>query len=140
MKFKTTALLLLALAQPTIAAPTAQPSKCPSFSTLQSLGIVIAVDGWPGWLMMSEKWYEDNNEWQFSTIGLQAKDKENALELLKAELQILSFVQGPMQDKSGENTWACLYGSEEGHSLTMAMTPPLEVPQALPSLFAKFKR
>lgn len=138
MNYKATTLaLLLTCSAPLMAGPV----SCPSILSLQSVGIGLIDFGWPGrWWAFSNKWTEDNHEWQFATVGIDVENEDEVPEQLKKDLAKLTDIMGPSADQNDPNKWSCIYASEQVHSITVAVTPALIDMKSLAPLVAQFKR
>jgi len=103
-----------------------KPEKCPSVSSIQSVGVNSAEGSGGMWDAFQKKAnYDTTDEWSFFIGVFSASDADDALNQARNSLTTLTFTDGPHQ-LPVPGGWICMYQDNATH-LAVAGTPPMSV-------------
>ncbi|TAL63956.1 MAG: DUF4949 domain-containing protein [Legionella sp.] len=125
MKSKLGALsLLILLSQTSLATPIrVEPVACPSLNAIKSGGVIsIESDRFFRWRGTNFSKYDTDVEWHFSIYEQFAKTEAEALSKVKANLKLLSHVDGVFPLPGEKNAWVCNYFNENPQVVAIAWT------------------
>lgn len=119
MKLRLTIILAFIFSASSIIAKTAHPT-CPSVGAIQARGLDVAIKNSNEWSVgVVNEPYDTGTNFTFAMTYIHAENEKVALEIGKAALKSLVFIQGPIKKN---NYWICKY--ENAHQLpTEAWTP-----------------
>jgi hypothetical protein len=132
-KFFSSALLSLALifVQNAYADMPPKPAKCPSATSIASVGIELVEKDQNGtWAAgVLSNTYNTNDKWTFAVGPIVASNSSEARGKAIESLSSLSFNRGPIAVEQ-YNVWACLYRTDQGF-MGVAVTPAFGLKPAL---------
>lgn len=132
MKYRLFSLSLsLLLLQPALAASSDKPEKCPSVAAIAAIGVDDASLSMAGWVAFpsNSNYYDTREAWSFGII-VPASNKNEALQLARANLGSLSVMSDPVQTVTTNKGWSCYYKNQQDY-YAVAFTPPSTVRKQL---------